>query len=61
LAIVAFALRRSAVAPVLLAILVVALSGWLYDKKIGGVTGDCFGATNQLAEIAVYFCGVWTV
>ena len=61
LAIVAFALRRSAVAPVLLAILIVALSGWLYDRKIGGVTGDCFGATNQLTEIAVYFCGVWTV
>ncbi len=24
-----------------------------------GVTGDCFGATNQLTEIAVYVCGVW--
>jgi adenosylcobinamide-GDP ribazoletransferase len=58
-AIVGFALRWSALAPLLVAILAVALSGWLYARKIGGVTGDCFGATNQLTEIAVYFCGVW--
>jgi adenosylcobinamide-GDP ribazoletransferase len=60
-AVVAFALRSSAIAPILVTILAVALSAWLYVRKIGGVTGDCFGATNQLAEIAVYFCGVWIV
>jgi adenosylcobinamide-GDP ribazoletransferase len=60
-AVAAFALRWSAMAPLLVAVLAVALSGWLYSRKIGGVTGDCFGATNQLTEIAVYFCGVWTV
>jgi adenosylcobinamide-GDP ribazoletransferase len=60
LAIVGFALRWSALPPLLVATLVVALSGWLYARKIGGVTGDCFGATNQLTEIAVYFCGVWS-
>jgi adenosylcobinamide-GDP ribazoletransferase len=60
-AVIAFALRWSALAPVLAAILAVLLSGWLYARKIGGVTGDCFGATNQLTEIAVYFCGVWIV
>jgi adenosylcobinamide-GDP ribazoletransferase len=60
-AIVVVALRRSAVAPLLAAIAVIALSGWLYFRKIGGVTGDCFGATNQLTEIAVYFCGVWAI
>jgi len=59
--IVVFALRWSAVAPLLIAMLAVALSGWFYLRKIGGVTGDCFGATNQLTEIAVYCCGVWTV
>jgi adenosylcobinamide-GDP ribazoletransferase len=58
-AIVIFALRRSAVAPLLVAPLIVLVSGWFYNKKIGGITGDCFGATNQLTEIAVYFCGVW--
>jgi len=60
-AVVTFALRWSAVAPLLAAILAVVLSGWLYTRRIGGVTGDCFGATNQLTEIAVYFCGVWTL
>jgi adenosylcobinamide-GDP ribazoletransferase len=58
-AIVAFLLRWSAIPPILFAILTVALSGWFYFRKIGGVTGDCFGATNQLTEIAVYLCGVW--
>ena len=61
IAVVAFVLRWSAVVPLLVAVLAVALSSWLYGRKIGGVTGDCFGATNQLTEIAVYFCGVWTV
>jgi adenosylcobinamide-GDP ribazoletransferase len=60
-AVAGFALRWTALAPVLAAILTVVLSGWLYARKIGGVTGDCFGATNQLTEIAVYFCGVWIV
>ena len=61
LAVVVFALHWSAVSPLLVAMLAVALSGWLYTKKLGGMTGDCFGATNQLTEIAVYFCGVWTI
>lgn len=60
-AVVVFALRWLAVAPLLITLFAVVLSGWLYAKKIGGVTGDCFGATNQLTEIAVYSCGVWTV
>lgn len=58
-AVAAFFLRWSAIAPILIAILTIALSGWFYFRKIGGVTGDCFGATNQLTEIAVYVCGVW--
>ncbi len=58
-AIVVFALRWSSVAPLMIAALAVTLSGWFYVRKIGGVTGDCFGATNQLTEIAIYFCGVW--
>ncbi len=58
-AVVMFALRWLAVGPLLFTLISVALSGLLYSRKIGGVTGDCFGATNQLAEIAVYLCGVW--
>ena len=58
-AIVVFALRRASVQPLLASLVLVALSGWFYYRRIDGVTGDCFGATNQLTEIAVYFCGVW--
>ena len=58
-AVVVFALRWSAVGPLVATLLSAALSGLFYSRKIGGVTGDCFGATNQLTEIAVFFCGVW--
>lgn len=47
--------------PVLASSLLTLLSGLYYARRIGGVTGDCFGTTNQLAEIAVYFCGVWNL
>jgi adenosylcobinamide-GDP ribazoletransferase len=57
--VVGFALQRAALAPVLTTTFAIVLSGWFYSRKIDGVTGDCFGATNQLSEIAVYFCGVW--
>ena len=57
---VVVALRRAAIAPVLSAIAIPLLSSIFYMRKFGGVTGDCFGATNQLTEIAVYLCGVWT-
>jgi len=56
---VAVTLRKAAIGPVLAAIAVPLLSSWFYMRKFGGVTGDCFGATNQLTEIAVYLCGVW--
>ncbi len=59
LLVVVFALRWAAVAPIVAALFATALSGWFYSSKIGGVTGDCFGATNQLSEIAVYLCGEW--
>jgi len=59
IATVMVALRRAAIAPVLSAIAIPLLSSFLYMRKFGGITGDCFGATNQLTEIAVYLCGVW--
>lgn len=34
------------------------LTGAYYRRRIGGVTGDCLGATNQLTEVAIYFAGV---
>jgi adenosylcobinamide-GDP ribazoletransferase len=59
IATVAVTLRKAAISPVLAAVVVPLLSSWFYMRRFGGVTGDCFGATNQLTEIAVYLCGVW--
>ena len=59
--IVAIVLRSGALLPILAAAGATLLSARYYRRRIGGVTGDCFGATNQLTEIAVYLCGVWTV
>ena len=58
-AIVGWALKGDAVLPIAVVSCITFLSGWYYRSQIGGVTGDCFGATNQLSEIAVYVCGVW--
>jgi adenosylcobinamide-GDP ribazoletransferase len=40
------------------AAMVVLLSGWTFQRQLGGITGDCLGASNQLVEIAVLviFC-----
>jgi adenosylcobinamide-GDP ribazoletransferase len=58
--VIAFALLRiRALVPVLVSIGVTLITALYYKHRIGGVTGDCFGATNQLTEIAVYLCGVW--
>jgi adenosylcobinamide-GDP ribazoletransferase len=57
--IVIFLLRMDAVGPTLMILLLTLFSGLYYRWRIGGITGDCFGATIQLAEIAVYVCGAW--
>lgn len=57
-AISALALWWKAVWTILAAVMVTALTGFYYRNRIGGVTGDCMGATNQIAEVAVYFTGV---
>jgi adenosylcobinamide-GDP ribazoletransferase len=45
--------------PVAATLVVTLLSGLYYKRRIGGITGDCFGATSQLTLVAVYLCGVW--
>jgi adenosylcobinamide-GDP ribazoletransferase len=60
-AIVFYFMRIEFWIPVFVTLVVTALSGLYYSRRIGGVTGDCFGATNQLTEIAIYFCGVWNL
>jgi len=59
--VVGFTLRSQAIAPIVGALMIALLSGLYYKRKLGGVTGDCFGATNQLTEIATYLCGAWIV
>jgi adenosylcobinamide-GDP ribazoletransferase len=51
---VAFVDPRPAVAAVLA--LTVAVIAWrqLLRRRLGGYTGDCLGATQQLAEVAIY-------
>jgi adenosylcobinamide-GDP ribazoletransferase len=58
-ALVLYLMRKEFWVPISAAILITALSGLYYFRRLGGVTGDCFGATNQFTEIAIYFCGVW--
>ena len=57
--IVGYTLRGAMWGPIVSVSVVTAASGLYYWRRIGGITGDCFGATNQLAEIMVYLCGVW--
>ncbi len=57
--IVVYALRSSAFAPVLATLIVTAITAAYYRRRLGGTTGDCFGATVQLVEITILFCGVW--
>ena len=52
-------LHQSMIWPIAAASAVTLLSGLYYKHRIGGVTGDCFGATSQLTLLAVYLCGVW--
>lgn len=59
LAPVCYLLRLAAWQPVLATLAVAVVSGMYYQRRIGGVTGDCMGATIQLSEIAVYLCGAW--
>jgi adenosylcobinamide-GDP ribazoletransferase len=58
-AVAAELLRTHATAPILSVMILAFLTGAYYKKRIGGVTGDCFGATIQIAEIGCYLCGAW--
>jgi adenosylcobinamide-GDP ribazoletransferase len=52
-------LRSHAVSSLFIAIFFAWLTASYYKRRIGGVTGDCFGATMQLTEAGVYLCGAW--
>jgi adenosylcobinamide-GDP ribazoletransferase len=53
-AIAAVVLGARAVPALAVAALVTAASGIYFRRRIGGITGDCLGAANQLVEIATY-------
>ena len=48
---------RDSVWPWLTTIAITALSAAYFKSQIQGITGDCFGAANQITEIAIYFYG----
>ncbi len=39
-------------------VLITLLCGRYYHRKIGGVTGDCLGATCQIAEVCYYLAAI---
>jgi len=46
--------RRQGTLALALAVAVIALASVYFRRRLGGVTGDCFGATFQFVEIATY-------
>ncbi len=55
--IVGLALGTKAVWTLSAAVGMTILAGVYFWRRIGGVTGDCMGATNQIVEVTVYFMG----
>jgi len=51
LALAALALGRAALPAALAAAVAAAAAGLLFRHRLGGVTGDCLGAANQLVEL----------
>jgi adenosylcobinamide-GDP ribazoletransferase len=52
-------LHLQAIAPMLITLALTWITGAYYKRRIGGITGDCFGATIQLIEMSCYLSGVW--
>jgi adenosylcobinamide-GDP ribazoletransferase len=50
-------LRRASLWPWLITLAITVSSGCYFRRRIQGVTGDCFGAVNQVTEIAIYAVG----
>ena len=50
----ALALQRRALIVIPVSVAVTAASGVYCRRRIGGITGDCLGAINQLVELATY-------
>lgn len=46
-------LRWTALPPLILAVVATLAAGLFFRRRLGGITGDCLGATNQLVELGV--------
>ena len=51
-----FALSSVVVYAFASACIVIAVSRQWFMRSVGGITGDCLGAANQLVEVTVYLC-----
>lgn len=49
---------KAALAAFLVAAFLTLLSGLFFRSRLGGLSGDCLGATNQLTEVALYLTAV---
>jgi adenosylcobinamide-GDP ribazoletransferase len=49
---------RAAMAAMIVTTLITLLSDAYYKARLQGITGDCLGATNQLAEVGMYLTAV---
>lgn len=54
IAIAVAALGMRAIPAMLVALAVTLIAGRWFRRRIGGITGDCLGAANQVTEAAVY-------
>jgi adenosylcobinamide-GDP ribazoletransferase len=54
LVICALVLQRRAIIPILVSVMMTVAAGVYFRRRLGGVTGDCLGATTQLVEIVTY-------
>jgi len=49
---------RAALAAIAVAV-ITAFTGWRYHRRVGGITGDFLGATEQLGEVAALAVFAW--
>lgn len=50
----------TALAALAVTLVVTFLSGLYYKRRLGGITGDCLGATNQITELLLYLTAIVT-
>jgi adenosylcobinamide-GDP ribazoletransferase len=48
------AMRWRGLAAVMAGVLVTLGARWYFRRRLGGMTGDCLGATNQIVELTTY-------